>query len=102
MPNGKPDEYHVLTSGGSSGWRMSRHARAKITSRAFSESDVLRAVTDPFIIRTQENYGPNRQLRVRDHVAVVVEAHRQIIITVLLRSHEHWTDDDARGRVMPS
>ena len=92
------DENSATGEGSPPPWILIGHARSKLTTRAFTMDDVLRAVNDPWIIRTQENYGANRQLRIRGQVAVAVEVRRRVILTVLLRTHELWTDEDARQR----
>jgi hypothetical protein len=78
------------------GWRLSGHARTAARARGFAVADVLLACVDPQQTYPTLNHGPGREVRQRGHIAVAVDPHSKTVITVLLRSQQHWTDTDAR------
>lgn len=80
------------------GWRLTSHARRAALSRGYSVRDVLLAVADPEVSHTSYHYGPGRMVHKRADIQVVLDPHNLYVITVLLRSHGEWTDDEARGR----
>lgn len=79
------------------GWKLSGHARHTIAARAFDVRDVLQACENPEQSYTAYNYGPDRWVYQRAHVAVVLSPVTRTVITVLLRRREQWDDNDARA-----
>jgi len=78
------------------GWRLTPHAREVAMARGFGIEQVLLACIDPVITYTAYDYGPGRHVHQRDLVSVVVNPEARIVITVLLRACDDWTDADAR------
>ena len=78
------------------GWRLSSHARKMIAERGFHLEDVVAVLSDPRQTYPTPHYGEGRWVYQRGHVAVVVHRPSRRVITVLLKSWSHWTDDDAR------
>jgi hypothetical protein len=81
---------------GSVGWRFSVHARDVVRRRGFDKEGVLLACVDPQVTYTAYNYGPGRSVHQRGHLAVVVDRRALVVVTVLLRTQQSWSDDDAR------
>lgn len=82
--------------GVSIGWRLCPHAREVAAARGFRRQDILLACVDPEITYTAYDYGPGRHVHQRGRVSVVVNPEAKIVITVLLRARDQWTDADAR------
>ena len=76
------------------GWRLTRHAEEAAAARGFTLAEVLLACEAPQV--AYPGYLPGRMVHQRDRVAVVVCPDSRTVITVLLRSNQPWTDDDAR------
>lgn len=77
-------------------WKLTRHAREQIANRGFRLEDVAATCQLPEQRYTSYDYGPNRWVYQRGHVALAVDPSTRTVITVLLRSYGSWTDDDAR------
>ena len=80
------------------GWRLTSHARRATLSRGYTVEEVLFAVVDPEVTHTSYHYGPGRIVHKRADIQVVLDPHNKYVLTVLFRSHESWTDEDARNR----
>jgi hypothetical protein len=74
------------------GWRLTAHARSAARSRGFTIPEVLLTAVDPEVVYTAYDYGPDREVRQRGDVAVAVVWSSKIILTVLWRHGEEWTD----------
>jgi hypothetical protein len=61
--------------------------------------EVLAAVVDYEQSYTCDHRGDGRQIRQRGLLAIVVDRHRQVVITVLLRQDQPWTNGEARARL---
>lgn len=71
---------------------LSAHAMARAAEHGFSQSDVLQAVAAPEQTYTcpADQYGPDRRMYQRAHVAVVVDERLRQVVTVLPRIQERW------------
>ena len=78
------------------GWRLSDHARRRIAERGFAIADVVMACNEPEQTYTSYQYGPDRWVYQRGHVALAVSPASRTVITVLLRAVDNWDDGDAR------
>lgn len=79
-----------------SGVRLTRHARQVMKARKIELDDVLAVVNKPGIVEPHE--GAWRFVRGDLCAVVVVDRGAALVITVLLRRGEQWTDEDAKGR----
>lgn len=75
--------------------RPTKHALEKMKTRHISWGEIVEAVKHPDVI-----YGPDHngsRVFQKDTLAVVV-SRDDAVITVLLKSYQRWTDEDARNR----
>jgi hypothetical protein len=80
------------------GWRLTAHARSAARSRGFTVQEILLTAVKPEVVYTAYNYGADREVRQRGDVAVVVDSSSEVIITVLWRHRDDWTDSEVLGR----
>jgi phage-related baseplate assembly protein len=76
------------------GWRLTAHARSAARSRGFNLQEILLTAADPEVVYTAYDYGPDREVRQRGDVAVVVDSSSEVIVTVLWRHLDSWTDSE--------
>lgn len=79
------------------GWTLTWHARQDIAKRGFRLEDVLATCDSPELSYTAFDYGPDRWIHQRGHVAVALTRTTRRVITMLLRRAETWHDEDARS-----
>lgn len=78
-------------------WHLTRHLRQRATERGISEMEVYQALDHPEVVYEQHDYAPNRQVRQRGRLGVVVNRSTGAVITVVFRSHDAWLDHLAGG-----
>lgn len=78
------------------GWYFSNHARRHIDARGFDPRDVVAACEAAEMSMTASNYGPDRWKYFRGNLVAIASPVTRTVITVLLRSHDEWDDEDAR------
>jgi hypothetical protein len=76
------------------GWRLTEHARSAARSRGFTVAEVLLTALDPEVTYTAYDYGPDREVHQRGDVAVAVDRSSKVIVTVLWRHVDEWTDSE--------
>lgn len=72
-----------------------RHVVEKMNDRVITWGEILEVIKRPEVV-----YGPDykgRKVMQKDKISVVV-ASDGAVVTVLLRSEEQWTDEDAKQR----
>jgi hypothetical protein len=79
-------------------WKVTSHARTAMLRRDMDVREVMLTAIEPQQTYADSQYNPRSRVHQRGDLAVVVDPHDKVIITVLLRSGEQWTDADARGR----
>jgi len=67
-----------------------------MTDRGFSRADVLETCHNPSLTYASFDHGEGQYVFTRGHVSLVVHPESKTVITVLLRSHGTWDDEDAR------
>ena len=77
-------------------WQISHHALQCMRDRGFSRADVLATCHNPSLTYTSFDHGEGQYVFKRGHVSLVVHPESKTVITVLLRSHDTWDDEDAR------
>lgn len=80
------------------GWRLTSHARTNCIRRGVTTAEALTTAAAPEITYDQFDHGPGRQIRQRGDLAVVTVPEEQLILTVLSRQQNPWTDELFRGR----
>lgn len=78
------------------GWRFCDHAREKVDARGVDPRAAVAACEAPETMVTAFNYGPDRWKYFRGNLVVIAIPATRTVITVLLRSHDEWDDEDAR------
>ncbi|MGH9129358.1 MAG: DUF4258 domain-containing protein [Acidimicrobiales bacterium] len=78
-------------------WHLTQHLRLRAIERGISETEVYQALHDPEVVYNQDDYAPNRQVRQRGRVGVVVNRSTGAVITVVFRSCDAWLDHLAHG-----
>ncbi|HTW06428.1 MAG TPA: DUF4258 domain-containing protein [Acidimicrobiales bacterium] len=71
-------------------WHFTRHLRVRAAERGFSEVEVYKALHEPEVVYDQDDYAPNRQVRQRGRLGVVVNRSTGAVITVVFRSPNTW------------
>ncbi len=76
--------------------RLPEHARDVMKRRQVSFEQLVEIISNPDIIEPHQ--GKRRY--VKDNLCVVVASslHGKVVITILLRKNDSWTDNDARNR----
>jgi hypothetical protein len=64
--------------------------RVRAAERSISDADLTAVLHDPQITYTQTTYRPDRQVRQRGDLGLVVDLATHTVITVLFRDHERW------------
>jgi Domain of unknown function (DUF4258) len=82
-----------------SGWTFTNHLHRRALERGISGSQITAVLDDPEITYAQTNYGPNRQVRQRGELSVVVDLATRTVITVVFRSHDRWLQQLASAAV---
>ena len=77
------------------GWRFSTHAREHADARGFDPFAVVAACEAPEMTMTAFDHGPDSWRYVRVNLVAIVNPATRTVITVLLRDHNEWNDDDA-------
>ena len=80
------------------GWRLCPHARTAARLRAVPIREVLSVVAAPEVTYSAFDYGPGRHVFQRADLAVVTIPKQQLIITVLWRHQEQWTNQEFAAR----
>jgi len=76
--------------------KVTAHARLAMRERDVRPEEVIAVLRDPQVVEPHE--GRERYVR-NGLVAVIVwEGERPVLVTVLLRKRETWTNADARRR----
>jgi len=71
-------------------WHLTSHLRSRAAERGISDAEVFEALEDPEVTYDQSKYGPNRQVRQRGRLGVVVDRSTGAVITVVFRSDALW------------
>lgn len=77
----------------------SRHALDTMDRRGVTHERVEAALIHPDVVETNEHNGRTGWRYHRGALCIVVSRDGTTVITVLLRSLEQWSDDDARGAI---
>ena len=80
--------------------RLSWHAQVRAAELGFTSAEVEACVGFPEqSYPSHSSYGPGRHMYQRGILAVVVDIHNNVVITVLLRTQRRWTHgiDDRRS-----
>lgn len=77
-------------------WHLTYHARKRAAERGIADTELLKALNQPDVTYEQNDYGPNRQMRQRGGIGVVVDQSTGAIITALFRSQDYWLAQKAR------
>lgn len=72
------------------GWYLTHHLRARAAERGITDNDVFEVLDQPEVVYDQDSYGPNRQVRQRGNLGVVVDRSTGAVITVVFRTHDLW------------
>lgn len=72
-------------------WIFTNHLRRRALERGISEAQIRAVIADPDVTYCQPTYGPNRQVRQRDDLGVVVDLATRAVITVVYRDAARWT-----------
>lgn len=78
-------------------WHLTRHLRLRATERGISEAELYQALDYPEVVYDQDDHAPNRQVRQRGRLGVVVNRSTGAVITVVFRSHDAWLSHLANG-----
>lgn len=78
------------------GIRLTEHARDVMKRRSVTFQQIVDAISQPEIIEPHK--GKSRYVKGNLCVVVASSLHGKVIITILLRDPENWTDHDARNR----
>jgi Domain of unknown function (DUF4258) len=78
-------------------WHFTRHLRLRATERGISEAEMYEALEQPEVVYDQDDHAPDRQVRQRGRLGVVVNRSTGAVITVLFRSHDAWLDQLGNG-----
>lgn len=73
-------------------WIFTNHLRRRALERGISDAQIQAVLTEPDITYCQRSYGPNRQVRQRDDLGVVVDVASRAVITVVFRDPARWTN----------
>jgi len=80
----EPTEMHVPSC------YLTKHARERAAERGITHAELFQVIGAPDVTYDQSNYGPNRQVRQRGPLGVVVDQSTGAVITVLFRSYDQW------------
>jgi hypothetical protein len=87
-----------LTSG--KDWVFTHHLRQRATERGITEAAITAVLNNPQVTYTQNLYGPERQVRQRGELAVVVNRATRTVITVLFHDDAHWAGHHSTAAVV--
>lgn len=80
-------------------WHLTEHLRRRAAERGISETEMYEALDAPEVVYDQDYYAPNRQVRQRGRLGVVVNRSTGAVITVVFRSRGAWLEHLAAGGV---
>jgi hypothetical protein len=81
---------HQTSTSASPGWYLTHHLLLRAAERGISEAEILEVLDDPEVIYDQDYYAPNRQVRQRGRLGVVVDRSTGAVITVVFRTRQLW------------
>ncbi len=67
------------------------HCRRRAAERGITLEQIASVLARPEVTYVQTTYGPDRQIRQRGDLAVVVNQAARTVITVLFRDQAEWT-----------
>ena len=71
------------------GYWLTTHANQRLTEMGLTEKQVIAVAKDPAM--SYPCRAPGRQMRVGAGIALVIDAYRKAIVTILWDSREKWT-----------
>ena len=83
----------------SSGWTFTHHLHRRALERGVTDADIRAVLYKPEITYTQTSYGPDRQVRQRGELGVVVDVATRTVITVVFRDHGRWLQHESVAAV---
>lgn len=76
-------------------WYLTDHARKRAAERSITHAELFQVVEEPEVTYDQSDHGPNRQVRQRGQLGVVVDRSTGAVITVVFRHHDLWLKQPA-------
>ncbi|OOP63128.1 hypothetical protein BMF89_07520 [Arthrobacter sp. SRS-W-1-2016] len=73
-------------------WHLTHHAKRRAAERGIPDVELFRALNNPDVTYDQNDYGPNRQVRRRGRIGVVVDRSTGAVITAVFCSQAEWLD----------
>lgn len=78
------------------GLRLTNHAREVMKRRNISWDELVEVIERPDIIEPHQ--GKKRYVKGKLCVVVAPSLHGKVIVTILLRDQNQWSDEDVRKR----